>query len=278
MNTTTKPATTPDVWNIAELDLDAYLARVGQRREAPSAAALTALHEAHVRTIPFENIDPLLGRSPSLELADITAKLVHRRRGGYCYEHNLLFAAVLERLGYDVNRQAARVQPDHPGPNTHMNLRVRVDGADYLADVGFGASIMRPMPLLDGSELDQAGWPHRLTADERGWRLHMLRDGEWQTQYSFDEVPQHPIDYEVFNHYVATHPRSPFTGRLVVMRLSDGVCRKLIGEQLVAEYADGTEEKSTVAPADLGATLRSLDLDLDPADLELARERYAGEK
>ncbi|MBK1782689.1 arylamine N-acetyltransferase family protein [Prauserella cavernicola] len=275
VNTTTRPGGT-EVWHSDDLDLDAYLDRLGLPHTAPSAAALSDLHAAHVHAIPFENIDPLLGRSPSLALGDIADKLVRRRRGGYCYEHNLLFAAALEQLGYDVHRQAARVQPDHPGPNTHMNLRVRVDGADFLADVGFGASVMRPMPLTDGSERDQAGWPHRLIAEGAGWRLDKLTDGMWETQYSFDATAQYPIDYEVFNHYVATHPRSPFTGRLVVMRLSEGICRKIIGGDLVVEHADGPDEHRTIEPDQLGETLRSLDLDLSPAELDLVRERYAG--
>lgn len=276
MDTTTMP-TTADIWHSGDLDLDAYLARIGQARATPSAAALTALHEAHVRAIPFENIDPLLGRSPSLAIGDIADKLVHRRRGGYCYEHNLLLAAALEQLGYDVVRQTARVQPDSGGPRTHMNLRVHVEGTDYLADTGFGAGIMHPMPLRTGTEFDQAGWRYRLSADEGGLRLEKFTDGEWRAEYSFGPEPQQPIDYEVANHYVATHPRSPFTGRIVVMRLSDGVCRKLIGKHLVAEHPDGSREHAVIGPDDLAGALRSLDLHLDAADLHLVRERYAGE-
>ncbi|MFD2399754.1 arylamine N-acetyltransferase [Prauserella oleivorans] len=206
---------------------------------------------------PVREHRPAARPLPSLAIGDIADKLVHRRRGGYCYEHNLLLAAALEQLGYDVVRQTARVQPDSGGPRTHMNLRVHVDGTDYLADTGFGAGIMHPMPLRTGTEFDQAGWRYRLSADEGGLRLEKFTDGEWRAEYSFGPEPQQPIDYEVANHYVATHPRSPFTGRIVVMRLSDGVCRKLIGKHLVAEHPDGSREHTVIGPDDLAGALRS---------------------
>ncbi|PXY22481.1 arylamine N-acetyltransferase family protein [Prauserella muralis] len=276
--TVTTPASQPqtDVWHVADLDLDAYLARIEQPHARPSAEALHALHEAHVRTIPFENIDPLLERSPVLELGAITGKLVHRRRGGYCYEHGLLFAAALERLGYRVTRCTARVQPHKSGPQTHMNLVVHADGTDFLADVGFGASVLYPMPLRDGAVVDQGGWPHRLLRDGRVWTLEKQTPQGWEPVHAFDETPQRPIDYEVFNHYVATHPHSPFTGRLVAFRLEPGRSRKLIGDQLVVERPDGSSDTTSVAPADLDATLRALDIELTPEELELARARYAG--
>src|SRR5919198_262873 len=101
----------------------------------------------------------------------ISDKLVHRRRGGYCYEHALLFAAVAERLGFRVRRLMARVQPHRSGPRTHMTLRVTADGVDHLVDVGFGAGMIAPMPLRDDVIVDQAGWPHRLTSSDGIWTL-----------------------------------------------------------------------------------------------------------
>ncbi|WP_116050327.1 arylamine N-acetyltransferase family protein [Amycolatopsis palatopharyngis] len=272
--TTVRQKTATDEWGAADLDLDAYLHRIGQSRAEPSVASLTALHEAHVRTIPFENIDPLLGRSPELELAAISAKLVQRDRGGYCYEHGLLFAAALEQLGYQVTRLAARIAPDKPGPKTHLNLLVRAEGIEHLADVGFGAGVLRPMPLRDGVVVDQAGWQHRLTRDGRLWRLEKLGTEGWSALHAFDETPQHHIDYEVFNHYVATHPRSPFTGQLVVMRLEYGVSRKLVGDRLTIEHADGRTEESSVPPERLDATLRDLDIVLAPTELDAVIQLY----
>lgn len=254
-----------DPWDVESLDLDAYLARTGQPAAPPSAEALTALHEAHVRTIPFENVDPALGRTPRLDLESITAKLVRRQRGGYCFEHSLLFAAVLERLGYAVSRRAARVQPHRNGPRTHMNLVVTVDGDEHLADVGFGAGVLRPMRLTDGAVVDQAGWNHRLTRDGRLWTLEKETAEGWEPLHAFDDQPQRLIDYEVYNHYTATHPDSPFTGRLVVMRLDEGISRKLIGDTLVVERPDGAQERTPID--DRAEALRALDVVLTDDEL-----------
>ncbi|MBB3666088.1 N-hydroxyarylamine O-acetyltransferase [Prauserella sediminis] len=252
------PSTDP--WGIDALDLDAYLARIGRPAEPPSFSALTALHEAHVLTIPFENVDPFTGRSPSLDLDTIQAKLVTRHRGGYCYEHSLLFAAVLERLGYGVTRLTARVQPHRNGPRSHMSLRVTVDGTSYLADVGFGAGVLHPMPLEDGVVVDQAGWANRLSHDDGTWTLEKRTADGWEPLHAFDEAPQRPIDYEVFNHYVATHPKSPFTGGLIVMRLEPGVSTKLLGRKRVVERPDGSKDETELDHDDIVDELRRMDV------------------
>ena len=117
----------PDEWSAAKLDLDAYLRRIGFSGPAePSEAALVALHRAHLAAIPFENLDIMLGRGVQVDLDSIQAKLVHARRGGYCFEHGQLFGAVLERLGFGVDRLLARVGPDGAPvpPRTHLTLRV----------------------------------------------------------------------------------------------------------------------------------------------------------
>jgi N-hydroxyarylamine O-acetyltransferase len=236
-----------DMWNTSVLDVDAYLARIGlPRAEAP----LEALHEAHVRAIPFENVDPLLGKTPDLELGA------------------LLFAAVLERLGYPVRRRLSRVQPHKSGPRTHMMLVVVHNGRDHLVDVGFGAGMMRPMPLEDGVVVSQAGWDHRLTRDGRLWTLSKRAGDDWEPQHAFDDQPQRLVDYELSNYYVATHPRSPFTAKLIVMRLDHGISRRLVGDVLTEEHADGRVETTPVTPDTLGETLRSLDLDLPAEVLE----------
>ncbi|RKT82622.1 N-acetyltransferase [Saccharopolyspora antimicrobica] len=161
-----------DEWQTEKADLEGYLARIGHPAvPGPSVAALRSLHEAHVQAIPFENVDVVLGQHPGTELDTIYDKLVRRRRGGYCFEHALLFAAVLENLGFDVERRMARVEPDGSGYRTHMMLRVRVEGADHLADVGFGAGMLSPMPFEDGAVVDQAGWRHRLVRNGPLWNL-----------------------------------------------------------------------------------------------------------
>lgn len=261
-----------DDWRIDTLDLDAYLDRIGQphaQASGPSAPALRELHAAHVRAIPFDNVEPALGITPRLDLESISGKLVRHGRGGYCYEHGLLFAAALERLGYDVTRLAARVQRPGPrGPKTHLCLAVRVDGQAHLADVGFGRGILYPMPLEDGAIVDQAGWKHRVIRDGEYWWLEKRTGEGWLSQHVFDETPQYLADYQVSNHYVATHPDSPFSGGgLVVMRVDDGVARRLVRDTLTTEYADGRVEKSTVPTERLGETLRELGVEVTPAEL-----------
>ncbi|MEU6127556.1 arylamine N-acetyltransferase [Saccharopolyspora sp. NPDC047091] len=245
--------------------VDAYLHRIGLPRRAPSAAALRELHEAHVRAIPFENIDVLRGPHPGIGLDVIVDKLVHRRRGGYCFEHALLFAAVLERLGYPVRRRLARVRPHEPtGSETHLLLTVRAGGQDFQADVGFGAWIRTPMPLRDGVVVDQAGWEHRLRRDGEPWVLEKRSADGWTPLHAADERVRRPVDFEVAHHYTSTHPNSPFTGRLVVMRLGEGVLRRLVGDELVVERADGSRETTRVAPEELGAVLADLDVEPPP--------------
>ncbi|MEV6235842.1 GNAT family N-acetyltransferase [Lentzea sp. NPDC051838] len=244
-----------DMWQTDLVDLDAYFARTG----ASASSSLTELHEAHVRTIPFENIDVMLGLVPSLDLADIQAKMIGRRRGGYCYEHQLLFTAVLERLGYTVARRMSRAMT---GPRTHFISLVD----DHLVDVGFGAGMLHPMPLVDGAVVDQAGWPHRLRREANRWVLEKQAADDWVLQHQFEpDVEQRPIDYLAANFYVSKHERSPFSRQLVVMRLEPGLSRRLVGTTLTIERAGNKPENSQVE--NLSETLESLDVALTEREL-----------
>ncbi|AKZ57294.1 Arylamine N-acetyltransferase [Streptomyces ambofaciens ATCC 23877] len=247
-------------------DLDAYLDRIGWEGERrPDAAVLRGVHLAHLRAIPFENLDALGGTAPSLALSDLMDKLVHgRRRGGYCYEHNTLFAAALEALGFRVTRLTARVvvgaERFEDRPRTHMALLAEVPGdpRPYLADVGFGAigSLLEPVPLTADTEFHDAGRRHRLVrVPHRGplemWVLEACRpgaDGGWEAQYAFTREPFEESDYEVVNWHVATNPRSPFSRRPYVQRLTQDGHLLLDGDRVTATRADGTvtERKATV--------------------------------
>jgi N-hydroxyarylamine O-acetyltransferase len=237
------------------VDLDAYFERTG----ASASSSLTELHEKHVRAIPFENIDVMLGRVPSLDLGDIQAKMLGRRRGGYCFEHQLLFTAVLERLGHTVARRMGRVMT---GPRTHFMSIVD----DHLVDVGFGAGVLHPMPLVDGAVVDQAGWPHRLRFAEGCWVLEKETADGWRRMHAFEpDVEQLPVDYMMANYYIATHERSPFSRQLVVMRLEPGLSRRLVGSTLTVERPGEKPENSQVE--DLRKTLESLDITLTEGEL-----------
>jgi len=148
------------------------------------------------------------------------------------------------------------------GPRTHfMSI---VDG--HLVDVGFGAGMLHPMPLADGAVVDQAGWPHRLRREGRRWVLEKQAADGWELQHAFeDDIEQRPIDYTMANYYVATHERSPFSRQLVVMRLSPGLSRRLVGSKLTVEHAGLEPVVSDVD--DLAKTLESLDITLTDGEL-----------
>jgi N-hydroxyarylamine O-acetyltransferase len=260
-----------DEWNVAAVDLDAYLDRIDHPPVTPSTEALRSLHEAHVRAIPFENVDVVLEQHRGIDLEVITDKLVRRERGGYCFEHALLFAAVLERLGFTVERRMARVMPQRPGTLTHMMSVVAADGVDHLVDVGFGAGMMVPTPLEDGIVVDQAGWKHLLTREGPLWVVAKSTEDGWDPLHGFSDLPAHHIDYVVAHHYVSTHPRSPFTGQLVVMRLDHGLSRRLVGNELTVEHADGHLERTLISPDDVGSTLRDLDVVLTAEEIDRLR-------
>ena len=215
------------------LDLARYLSRIeyaGPR--TATIVTLAALHRAHVTHIPFENLDVVLARPIALDLASLQAKLVAGRRGGYCFEQNLLFSAVLQAFGFTVTQLAARVRLGTSvlRPRTHMTLAVALEasGARWLVDVGFGAQgPLEPVPLEPGASRQQGSWTFRIT-DENGLNvLQSSRGDEWQDLYAFTLEPQHRVDYELMNHYTSTHPSSPFTKILTAQRIAPDVRRIL---------------------------------------------------
>src|SRR5690242_9508206 len=176
------------------MDVAAYFDRIGYRGPAdPTIDTVRALVAAHNRSIPFENLDPLLG-IPVVDLsaAALTDKLIHRRRGGYCYEHNGLMGYVLEELGFGVERLAGRVvwmNPEGPLPaQTHQVLAVTVPGSDgrLLVDVGFGGqTLTSPIQLQAGLVQRTRHEPYRLCTRGEGYQLEAQIRGEWQPLYMF---------------------------------------------------------------------------------------------
>jgi N-hydroxyarylamine O-acetyltransferase len=225
------------------LDLGAYLERIGYHGPVePTRRVLDELHLGHVTRIPFENLDILLGRPIKLDLESLQRKLVQDRRGGYCFEHNTLFAAALEAIGFSVTRLAARVRFGTRGvtARTHMTLRVEADGEGWLADVGFGAgSIFRSIPIEPSGDVDQFGWRFRLV-DDGGIRvLRARRPTGWTDLYAFTFEPQHAVDYELANHYTSTHPSSPFTRTLTAQLSAPEHSLILRGRKLIEETPVG---------------------------------------
>ena len=254
--------TAPDEWRLDVLDLDAYLARIGY--DGPRSATpevLRAVHLAHIAEIRFENLDLILGRGVSTELADVQAKFVGARRGGYCYEHGTLLGAVLQRLGFKVVRMLARVGPDGAAirPRSHLALDVTAaDGSRWLADTGFGSGLLEPLPFVAEAPHRQGGWTFRLhvvPAEDDRWRLQLLERGEWVTQYRFEEVPQHAVDIEAANWFTSTNPHSPFLRQPVIARKDGGQVWALRGRELTIERPDGSKIERTLDDAEVAAAL-----------------------
>jgi len=210
-------------------DLQAYLRRIGWhgavRVDMPTLQGIVA---AHLTTIPFENLNPLLGLPVNLELAALERKLVHEGRGGYCFEQNLLLEAALQAIGFEVSGLIARVvwtrAEDAVTPQTHMLLRVEMAGESWLVDVGFGGQTLVGVLRLQ-ADVEQATRlePFRLLMVDGDWRMQSLVRGQWLSLYRFDLRPVPLIDYIVANHYVSTHPDSNFVNHLNVARTtSDG--------------------------------------------------------
>jgi N-hydroxyarylamine O-acetyltransferase len=212
-----------DDWQVDSLDLDGYLRRLGVPVRSPSREALAELHERHVSTFTFDNIDVFLGQHPGVSLGSIQEKFVGRGRGGYCFEHSTIFAAALQRLGYDVRRRLGRVGDPGAGTQqgrTHMVLEVVLDGQRLLCDPGFGMSLRRPIPLEDGAEDDYLpGWHYRMRhTASGGWALHRRRGEGWEVTHTTDELEVRPVDVVMGHHFTSTYPGSHFTQGLILTK------------------------------------------------------------
>jgi N-hydroxyarylamine O-acetyltransferase len=229
---------------------------------------LAGLHLAHVRHIPFENLDVLLGRGIRLDMDSLFAKLVTARRGGYCFEQNLLFAAVLEQIGFRVRRLAGRVtyRTQRVLPRTHMLLRVEAGDTAWLADVGFGAAgPLLPVAFQPGQAQTQQLWRYRLEGHGGLWSLQSgIQD--WADLYRFSLDEQTQADYEMANYYVSTHPDSRFVHELIAHRLAPGRRLILIGRELTEDRGLQVDTRRVDDPAALRALLID-DIGLPAADV-----------
>ncbi|KAA1428036.1 arylamine N-acetyltransferase [Nocardioides antri] len=255
-----------------KLDLDGYLARVGLPARDPGREALDELHTAHVRTFTFDNIDVLLDQHPGVGLDALNEKFVGRGRGGYCFEHSTVFAAVLERLGYDVRRRLGRVGDPAVGPvqgRTHMTVEVLLDGERLLCDPGFGMSLLWPVPLVDGAESDQNGWAYRVsrTADG-GWGVHRLREQGWEHAHTVDELTVLPVDVVMGHHYTSTFPTSHFRSGLMITLHEDGRHVTVTDKALTVRRPGEPTEHRELADGEVVEWLDALNVPLLPAEKE----------
>jgi arylamine N-acetyltransferase len=234
------------------LDLNGYFDRIDYRGAAePNLDVLRDLVTAHTQAIPFENLDPVMGVPvDDLSPEALTNKLVHRRRGGYCYEQNGLMGYVLAELGFRVRRLAGRVvwmrPPDVPFPaQTHTVLAVTFPGSQgsYLVDVGFGGQTpTSPLRLETGGVQQTTHEPYRLEDRRDGLVLQVQIRGEWMPLYEFTTRTQPEIDLKVGSWFVSTHPSSGFVTGLMAAVVADDARVNLAGRNLTVHRANGSEK------------------------------------
>jgi N-hydroxyarylamine O-acetyltransferase len=209
------------------MDVQAYLQRIDYRRSSaigndlagidrPNSDLLRALHRAHLFTVPFENLDISLGREIMCDEARILHKIVKEHRGGFCYELNGAFAALLRALGFRVTLLSARVASEDGGYGPefdHLTLRVDLE-EPWLADVGFGEGFLEPLRLESGMEQPQNGRVYRLTgptSEEVVFGLEVTVEGKWKKEYAFSLRPHELSEFAGMCHYHQTSPESHFT-------------------------------------------------------------------
>ena len=209
------------------MDVHAYLDRIGYNGPlAPTLETLRALHRQHMLSVPFENLDISLGREIVLDPERFEEKIVSRRRGGFCYELNGNFAALLSAAGFRVSLLSARVANQRGMASKefdHLTLRIDLEDT-WLADVGFGENFLEPLRLVNQIEQpDPVGIFRLIQAGER-WRLEVRQPhGTWRLQYDFSWQPRHLSEFSGMCHYHQTSPDSHFTSnRLCSLARPDG--------------------------------------------------------
>jgi N-hydroxyarylamine O-acetyltransferase len=242
------------------VDTPAYLARIHYTGPTQAnAETLRALHRAHMVAVPFENLDIHLGRKITVDEAAILNKVVVLRRGGFCYELNGAFAALLRALGFRVTLLSARVARANGGEGPefdHLTLRVDLE-EPWVADVGFGESFLEPLRLEAGrDQLDPTG-TYRLHA--QGERLRMekfVTDGSWKPQYSFSLEPRRLEEFAGMCRYHQTSPDSSFTQNRICSRATPDGRITLSEMKLITTSKGEREERSLGSEEEWNSVLR----------------------
>lgn len=231
-------------------DQKAWLERIGYAGPAtPTLETLNRLIVAHSHSISYETLDIMLGRTPRLDVPALQHKMIASRRGGYCFEQNMLFRAGLRSLGYDITSLQGRVVRglaiDAPRPAIHMLLKVALPEGSYLADVGFG-NLAPTCALLLERKIEQET-PHevmRFIDVEGELTLQARLKHGWEHIYRVIPYPRYDGEYEITNWYTATHPETPYQGNIIVARPGPGRTRiTMYNARVTIRDADGRAER-----------------------------------
>ncbi|HLZ42380.1 MAG TPA: arylamine N-acetyltransferase [Candidatus Sulfotelmatobacter sp.] len=229
------------------LDVAAYLGRIGYSGSTePTCSTLRAIHRAHMLSVPFENLDIALGRKIVVDDSVTLHKIVDLRRGGFCYELNGAFAALLRALGFEVTLLSARVARQQGGEGLEFDhLALRVDLQEpWLADVGFGESFLQPLRMEAGTEqVDPAGRFRLLQRGERYQLEQAGRNGEWKRLYSFALQPRNLQDFAAMCHYHQTSHESSFTQNRICTRATPEGRITLSEMKLIVKRDGGRDER-----------------------------------
>ncbi|VVQ20605.1 arylamine N-acetyltransferase family protein [Pseudomonas fluorescens] len=262
-------------------NLKLYLQRLGfDAPPAPTLATLRLLQLRHTGVFPFENLATITGAPVLIDLPSIEAKILVGGRGGYCYELNNLFFALLLELGFDARAISGRVVMNQPEGSwtarTHRLSLVTIDGVRYITDVGFGGMVPTA-PLLLDTEAEQATphEPYRIEQQADGYMLRANVAGEWRPMYLFDLQRQEDIDYIIGNWYVSTHPESPFSQRLMVARTGEGWRKTLNNGSFAIHRMGASSERREMTQVGELIELLAREFDLHLADVPHVRQSLA---
>ncbi len=228
-------------------DIDAYLSRIGYHGfTIPTGETLCAIHRAHLLAVPFENLDIGLRREIPCDEDAAVRKIVTRKRGGFCYEMNGAFGALLREMGFHITLLSARVarEDGSEGPEfDHLTLRVDLEEL-WLADVGFGESFLDPLRLEIGLEQEQAGKIFRLVEECQRIQLQMREPGKaWKNQYSFAPTPRRLEDFASMCRYHQTSPESHFTRKRICTKATEDGRVTLADYKLIVTRNGQREER-----------------------------------
>lgn len=233
----------------ALINLDAYFERIGYTGErTPTLETLGDICLRHTEAIPFENLNPLLRLPVRLDAPSLEQKIVRERRGGYCFEQNLLLRHALTALGFKVTGLAARVLWNLPEgtitPRGHMLLRVDINGKSYIVDAGFGGLTLTGVLKLE-PDIEQATphEPFRLKKVGTDYVMQAQIQDEWKSLYYFDLHEQLQPDYEVTSWYLSNHPDSHFINSLIAARPAPGLRYALRNNVFTMHYLNGNTER-----------------------------------
>lgn len=262
------------------MQLDAYLARLGVAPPLPvTAETLRRLHVAHLAAFTFHNLAIQRRGSVHVDVESIERKfLAGTDGGGYCFEQNTLFAAVLRELGFTVTTLLGRVGPPDKRALNHMLLLVDADGQTWLADVGFGAEgPLEPIPLQDGIRVTQSGIDYSLRRDPHHWTLTMHCGETSEDLYEFTGTPYTDGDVEIANYYTSTHPASIFRRTLTIQRATPEE-RLILRPRVVTRYRNGERTDTPIEPAQVRQLAKELfGIDLGEERLLFEDDAAAGQ-